>query len=287
MKKIAIAGPGRSGTSFLVRLFDAWGFSVPDLEGNWNETAQAGLESRIGGNSTFDVDKDPWAFNYIDSLSDEQLAQYAVMLVPIRDVRHAAVSRSVQERFSRMSAGDLDAWAWDTWGAVAGGAVYETSAAGIESALQRGLWRLLEVSSRRGLATVILNFPRIVSDFEYLWSQVGAYVSPRISEAEARAAWTSIAQTDKVRIRNTPASMEPDELHALVRLQISQMEKLGRERDAALAERDAARAEPGGSPERDLREQQLVSRVSELESEISAMRASRSWRYTRLFRRTR
>ena len=273
-KKIAIAGPGRSGTSFLVRLFDAWGFSVPDLEATWNETAQAGLESRIGGASPFDVDKDPWAFNYIDGLTEEQLAQYAVMLVPIRDLRHAAISRSVQERFSRMSAGDLDTWAWDTWGAVAGGAVYETSASGVEDVLQRGLWRLLEVSSRRGLPTVILNFPRIVADFDYLWSQVEAFVSPRISEAEARVAWTSIAQTDKVRIRDTPDSMEPDELHALVRLQISQMEKLGRERDMARAERDAARA----STDAALAAGQIA------QAELATLKSSRSWRYTRSLR---
>jgi hypothetical protein len=279
VKKIAIAGPGRSGTSFLVRLFDAWGFAVPDLEASWHETAQAGLESRIGGNSPFDVDKDPWAFNYIDGLTDEQLAQYAVMLVPIRDLRHAAVSRSVQERFSRMSAGDLDTWSWDNWGAVAGGAVYETNASGVEGVLQRGLWRLLEVSSRRGLPTVILNFPRIVSDFDYLWSQVEPHVSWRITEDDARAAWTSIAEKDKVRIRDTPASMEPDELQALVRLQISQMEKLGRERDAAVGERDARLA-------LEQRAAALALRVSELEAELTTMRASRSWRYSRFFRRT-
>lgn len=120
MKKIAIAGPGRSGTSFLVQLCDAWGFSVPSGGANWNETAQAGLESRIGGDSPFDVDKDPWAFNYIDALTDDQLAQYAVVLVPIRDLRHAAVSRSVQERFSRMASGDLDQWAWESWGGGGG-----------------------------------------------------------------------------------------------------------------------------------------------------------------------
>jgi hypothetical protein len=57
--------------------------------------------------------------------------------------------------------------------------------------------------------------------------------------------------------------MDPDELQAIVRQQISRLGKLTREHDAAVAERDLAVAE------RD------------------AMRASRSWRYTRLFRRTR
>ena len=294
MKKIAIAGPGRSGTSFLVRLFEAWGYSVPDVDENWFETAQAGLESRIGGSSPFDVDKDPWAFNYIDDLSDEQLAQYGVMLVPIRDLRHAALSRSVQERFSRMSSGDLDHWSWDNWGAVPGGSIYETSVSGVESVLQRGLWRLLEVASRRGLPLAILNFPRIVSDFDYLWAQVGPFVSTRISEEKARAAWSAIAQADKVRIRDTPASMDADELQAIVRQQISHMDKLTRERDellternVAVAERDAARADFEARPDLRAQNELLVARLTELESELNTMRASRNWRYTRPLRRTR
>ena len=263
MTKIAIAGPGRSGTSFLVRLFDAWGFSVPSGDASWHETAQAGLESRIGGDSPFDVDKDPWAFNYIDGLTDDQMAQYSVMLVPIRDLRHAAVSRSVQERFARMTSGDLDQWAWESWGVVPGGAIYDTSVSGVESVLQKGLWQLLEVASRRGLPSVILNFPRIVEDFDYLWAQVGPFVASRVSEKEARTAWKTIAQVDKVRIRENPSSMDPDELQAIVRQQISRLGTLTREHDAAVAERDLAVAER------------------------NAMRASRSWRYTRLFRRTR
>jgi len=267
MKKIAIAGPGRSGTSFLVRLLHAWGLSTPEGDSNWFETAQAGLESRIGGSSPFDVDKDPWAFNYLDRLTDDELAQYSVLIVPIRDLRYAAVSRSVQERFSRMSSGDLDSWAWDTYGTVPGGAVFDSSVSGIQEVLREGLWRLLEVASKRGIPIVILNFPRIVSDFDYLWSQLAPFVGERTTEAEARAAWQAIAKVDKVRIADAPVSMEPDELQALVRMQISQMEKVSRERDALVAQRDAAQAERDAA-----------------QAELTAMEASRSWRYTRLLR---
>ncbi len=274
MKKIAIAGPGRSGTSFLVSLLNAWGFVTPDVDTDWNETAQAGLEYRLGRNSPFDVDKDPFAFNYLHQLTDDELAQYSVLIVPIRDIRHAAMSRSVQERFSVMSSGDLDLWAWDTYGTVAGGAVFDTRVSGIQEVLREGLWRLLEVASKRGIPIVILNFPRIVSDFDYLWSQLAPFVGERTSEAEARAAWQAIAKVDKVRIADAPVSMDPDELQALVRMQISQMTKVTRERDAAQAERDAAQAErDAAQAERDA-----------AQAELTAMKASRSWRYTRLLR---
>jgi hypothetical protein len=57
--------------------------------------------------------------------------------------------------------------------------------------------------------------------------------------------------------------MEPDELQALVRMQVSHMEKANRERDAAQAERDAAQAERDAA-----------------QAERDAMKGSRSWRYT-------
>ena len=274
MKKIAIAGPGRSGTSFLVRLLNAWGFVTPDVDNDWNETAQAGLEYRLGRNSPFDVDKDPFAFNYLHQLTDDELAQYSVLVVPIREIRHAAMSRSVQQRFSTMTAGDLDLWAWDTYGTVAGGAVFDTSVSGIQEVLREGLWRLLEVASKRGIPIVILNFPRIVSDFDYLWSQLAPFVGERTTEVEARAAWQAIAKVDKVRITDAPVSMETDELQALVRMQISQMAKVSRERDALLTQRDAAQAERDvAHAERDV-----------AHAELNAMKGSRSWRYTRLLR---
>jgi hypothetical protein len=274
VKKIAIAGPGRSGTSFLVRILNAWGLVTPDVDNAWNETAQAGLEYRLGRNSPFDVDKDPFAFNYLHQLTDDELAQYSVLIVPIRDIRHAAMSRSVQQRFSTMRSGDLDLWAWDTYGTVAGGAVFDTSVSGIQEVLREGLWRLLEVASKRGIPIVILNFPRIVSDFDYLWSQLAPFVGERTTEVEARAAWQAIAKVDKVRITDAPVSMETDELQALVRMQISQMDKVSRERDALVTQRDVAQAE------RDVAQAERDA----AQTELNAMKGSRSWRYTRLLR---
>lgn len=93
--KIAIAGPGRSGTSLLVQLLAAWGFATPGHEGNWHEDAKAGLESRIGADSAYEVDKDPWAYEYLDSVEDERLSEYAALIIPIRKRSSAAMSRSL------------------------------------------------------------------------------------------------------------------------------------------------------------------------------------------------
>ncbi len=92
--KIAISGPGRSGTSLLVRLFEAWGMHTVGTAGRWSSQAQAGLESPITGVSPFEVDKDPMAFEYLHQFTEEELAAYDLLIVPIRRWEDVAVSRS-------------------------------------------------------------------------------------------------------------------------------------------------------------------------------------------------
>ena len=46
-RHIVIAGPGRSGTTLLVRLFDRLGFDIGDPELGYFESAHAGLETEL------------------------------------------------------------------------------------------------------------------------------------------------------------------------------------------------------------------------------------------------
>ncbi len=89
----------------------------------------------------------------------------------------------------------------------------------------------------------------------------GAPTEVRVATLRASFGRTkAIAQVNKVRIGGDPVSMEPDELLALVRMQVSHVEKASRELNEALTERAA------------------------LIHKIEAMEASRSWRYTRPLR---
>jgi hypothetical protein len=198
--KIAIAGPGRSGTSLLVRLLDKFGFTTPSKDGNWSEEAQAGLESRIGSDMGYEVDKDPWAYEYIERIDREVLKSYDALVVPIRDLEHASISRFVMERLHRAKCYDQDYWMWDSWASVPGGAITRSTVDSIASALSIGLWQLLEKASLAGIQPIILHFPRFASDFEYFWYMLGPIISTRQSKESAQLIWSEIADVAKVHI---------------------------------------------------------------------------------------
>jgi hypothetical protein len=187
--KIAIGGPGRSGTSLLVKILDAAGMKTPGIDTEIEEV-NAGRESRIGSASSFDVDKDPWLYQYAAGLPDEVWAEYRALVIPIRNLRDASVSRSKNERVSRiMDNPELDHWEWDTWGAVPGGAVSRTGAIDIGHVLSEGLWTLLEVASTKNVPIVVLNFPTFARDFDYLWDQLGSHLPERITRNVLHDAW--------------------------------------------------------------------------------------------------
>jgi hypothetical protein len=245
--KIAIAGPGRSGTSFLVRLLGEWGFSTPNAELEWHADAEAGMERRIGSESGFEVEKDPWAFEYLHRLDPAELRSYDAVIIPLRSRMDAAVSRSVQERLARALANDTDHWQWNSWGSVAGGALADTSVEGISRVLEAGLWDLLEALARAGVQPILVAFPRMAEDFDYLWAQLGRVVSARISEVDARAAFARIADPSKLHVDTSDeeASAKVRELTSLVNMLRSKYAAATAERDAFAREAEALRAQLG------------------------------------------
>lgn len=299
--RIAIAGPGRSGTSLLVQVLAAWGFATPD--GPWIEDAEAGLEARLGSRPDLEVEKDPWAFEYIDRLEPSVLANYDAFIVPVRRRQDAAISRSVRDRVHRAVSSESDHWRWDTWGVVAGGTVVETTADAVGNTLGKALWDLLEVVSAAGLQPTILQFPRFALDFDYLWAQLAPIVGGRIDEPAARAQWESIVDPSKIRIdtaesddlRVAELSAVVDELRTSVRRALLAQRTAEHDLDVARheysVELDALRRQVAQRSDEldDLRTQialrdELVARheqsAAAAQSEIAALRASRSWRVT-------
>jgi hypothetical protein len=113
--RFGIAGPGKSGTTLLTKLVSELGFKTPATDGTYSEDAQAGYESRIDATSNFEVDKDPWLFEYINSIPDEAIAQYDLILIPIRNRQDSIVSRVSQDRSARPLALPSTHWSWNSW----------------------------------------------------------------------------------------------------------------------------------------------------------------------------
>lgn len=238
--KIAIAGPGRSGTSLLVQLFYAWGFSAPNQP--LYLPANAGLEARIGSGSPYEVHKDPWAFEYTHNLDPGSLSSYEAFIIPIRSPKAAVTSRLVQERFHRATRLIEDQWSWDSWGSVPGGAVSPTTASAVEATLAIGLWNLLEVLTAQGQRVILLNFPRFGQDFDYLWSMVGDLVRSRCSQAEAYQAWMATVDEDLItRGAKSEADEGVAELHGLIEMLRRDNREIKEEMERLAVERDEAR----------------------------------------------
>ena len=267
--RIAIAGPGRSGSSLLVLLFHEWGFSTPPPDDHWFETAQAGLESRIDAHSPYEIDKDPWAYQYLGELPAGVLETYDAFIVPIRDRADASLSRIVQERLHRARISESDSWRRDASGSVPGGAIYQTSQEAISATLEAGLWDLLEIVTRSGIQPIVLHFPRFAEDFDYLWLQISALVSSRIDEDSARTVWNQVVDPHKIRLRSTndASTLKERELQALVEGLHQDLHSQQVTLDQAVAQRDEA-----------LRELDAALQST------SSIQTSRIWRSTRWWR---
>lgn len=197
--KIAIAGPGRSGTTLLVKILNAAGLNTPGSETEYDEV-NAGRESRIGIDSPFDVDKDPWLFAYAESLSDEAWSEYRALIIPIRNLRDASISRSKNERVSRLVDNpDLDHWNLDTWGGAPGGAIGTMNAREISGVLSSGLWTLIEIATAKKIPIVLLNFPAFARDADYLWTQLGPYLPTSVTRDALIDAWKATVRPDLAR----------------------------------------------------------------------------------------
>jgi len=240
--KIAIAGPGRSGTSLLVKILNAAGLNTPGSETEYDEI-NAGRESRIGIGSPFDVDKDPWLYAYAESLSDDAWSEYRALVIPIRNLRDASISRSKNERVSRLvDDPELDHWRWDTWGRTPGGAISRTNASEIGNVLSTGLWALIEVATAKQIPIVLLNFPAFTRDPDYLWSQLSPYLPEGITRDAFVDAWKVTVRPDLAR-EFPPESGGPDivELQAMVSdlsSRIAKLKKQNAESTSSLRERD-------------------------------------------------
>ncbi len=250
-RHLHIAGTGRAGTTFLVRYLTALGLDTtlsrnPDTP--IDENANAGLEEAIhllDDASAPYVCKNPWLYLVIDEMIESGRFQSDGVIIPIRDLGHAARSRVVVEQQAMLKSApwlaDLKA-PWDVWGTVAGGLLYSLDEKDAERILAIGFYHLVERLTRAGIPFVLLHFPRFATDGDYLFDTLKPFL-PGVDDAAARAAFAQTADPSKIRIEQSsetnPAIVR--EQNAALKREVQNLRKQLEQKDEDLRE---ARASP-------------------------------------------
>lgn len=165
---IVIAGTGRAGTTFLVKLFTNMGFETGFSREQLkvHEKSRAGLEINLLKNfSPPYIVKDPSFFEYADKIFEKQNMVIDCLIVPIRDLKSAAESRRVVEKELSSSGCYKD-------GHVPGGLIGTSDPSKQEEVLLKSFYKLLYQSSKTSIPIILLHFPGMVSDPLYLYDKL-------------------------------------------------------------------------------------------------------------------
>ena len=209
-RHLLIAGTGRAGTSFLVRYLTELGqethYTLYGDDHGWNEEAQAGAEdlplSKVWPQLPY-VIKSTWAVELIDQLLADNSIVLDAVIVPIRDLREAASSRTINEfrNFAEQTAGStkLDQ-PWENWGHTPGGVIYSMHPLDQARILAHGLYRLLERLAAADIPVILISFPRFAEDADYLYHKLAPLLNNPPPIASARRAHAGLSDPAKIRV---------------------------------------------------------------------------------------
>lgn len=194
-RHLVIAGTGRAGTSFLVRLLGDAGLDVGDFpEDAWNPTIRAGLERRFAPplSKLPYVVKDPWLWTYVDHVDP---AWVQALVVPVRDLTEVAWSRVRNETL------DVPATfrTAEAYGRVPGGAIHDLSVRHQEEMAARGFYRLVEWAVALDVRLVFLSFAAMFSDPNHVASKLD-FLDDDV-RARLRHVWPATVEATKAALR--------------------------------------------------------------------------------------
>ncbi len=196
---VVIAGTGRAGTSFLVRFLNLCGLDTGTSTDSFDERAKAGLEHNLLDEHAPYVVKDPWLFAYCERV-DLGAVNVDALLVPVRELMAAASSRLLQERVA-MAEGPWPDWPpSDVHGMVTGGVVYSLDPVDQARILAVGFHRLIHWATVGRIPLILLEFPRIVNDGEYLIETLWPWLSNHCDRETAQGAFAAVADPQLVRL---------------------------------------------------------------------------------------
>ena len=95
---------------------------------------------------------------------------------------------------------------WDTHGHTAGGVVFSLNPLDQARLLAHGFYKLVHALTEAQVPIYLISFPRIVSDFRYLFGRLGPVLPAGVDEDQAREAFYAVADRSKVRTTDEIAS---------------------------------------------------------------------------------
>ena len=214
--RLVIGGTGRAGTTFLVKFLAACGIPAGDLdELAYFDHARAGLERSVEHDTGTYLVKDPLLFEYVDRIDLERTPIDAVIL-PVRNLRHAAMSRIRLERARRIEEGlSPDR---ETNAGAPGGAVYSMSVQDQERVLAVGQAKVIEWCLGHDVPLLLLHYPRLVDDGAYLVDGLWPILQAHCSRDRALQLFGEIADPRPWLVGDA-TELDPDEADRAVRLE--------------------------------------------------------------------
>jgi SAM-dependent methyltransferase len=210
-RHLLIAGTGRAGTSFLVRYLTGLGFDTHlarhGEKDSWDESAHAGLETVPLPHHDRDLPyvlKYPWLYQCIDQILSCRTMKLDAVIIPVRDLGEAAISRTLVELQAMHRSlpwmAELDQ-SWEVWGSTPGGVTYSLNPLDQGRLLAVGFHHLIERLVRADIPIVLLSFPRLVEDPHYLFRTLQPILPATVSDDTAIKVHASVGDLEKIRVR--------------------------------------------------------------------------------------
>jgi len=188
MRRVLIAGPGRSGTSALVRLIGELGFDTSADGGTWNAAARAGFESQYDPETSPTVVKNPqltWQLPELLESGAISADEIRVVLIPFRDLQFAAASRWENTRRAKHLG-------------ASGGLIRTRRPTRQADVLAQDLWGLLIALEEHDVPYRLVHYPRFMTDKTYVIEALGA-AFPELDSQDFEAAWEQVRDPSLVR----------------------------------------------------------------------------------------
>jgi hypothetical protein len=208
-RHLLIAGTGRTGTSFLVRFLAEAGLDTQlgrAGEIGWDEAAQAGLEDLPLSAQRSELPyvlKQPWSYQMIDEILAEPGIELQAVVIPVRNLADAVSSRVVLQLRAMHEAAP---WmtglqhTWHDWGTTPGGMIYSLDPVDQSRLLAVGFHHVIERLVQADVPIILLAFPRLAEDPDYLYARLRSVLPPEVTLDVARASHHRTADATKIRI---------------------------------------------------------------------------------------